>query len=317
MVNTFAHIKIRVLDAQFFLSFRCFCVQSEIMDMESVTPKKRANSNTCTSNKSSHKKKKANKSRIALEYFTFKEEKVDGDRIRRFYSCNECDKILNGTYHTNLSSHLQQHEEIYAEIYTPNLSIEEKRLKLLLECVEMVTINARSFTHLNDSSLHSMLEEKLDELEAAGRKLNLKSPHLTEVKDELRILSGNVREKICAEVKNRPLSLMVDAVTKRGRSILGFSLQNLINGKHIVRSIGMVELHLSHTGLYLADIIVKRLKEFEINLRQIVAISTDNGSNMLKMIKEIRKMEDDKDKPKNVANIQNGAEKINCTSNTT
>lgn len=56
--------------------------------MESVTPKKRANSNTCTPNKSSHKKK-ANKSRIALEYFTFKEEKVDGDRIRRFYSCND------------------------------------------------------------------------------------------------------------------------------------------------------------------------------------------------------------------------------------
>lgn len=148
------------------------------------------------------------------------------------------------------------HKKIYAEIIPINLSIEEKRFELLMQCVEMVAINGRSFTHLNDSAVQSMVKEKLDEFEAAGRKLNLKNPNLIEVKDELHETSKSVREKIRAEVKNRPLCLLVDAVTKRGRSILGFSLQFIMNGKHTIRSIGMVQLNSSHTGLYLAEIIV-------------------------------------------------------------
>ena len=95
------------------------------------------------------------------------------------------------------------------------------------------------------------------------------------------------REKIPTEVKNRVLSLMVDIVTKRGRSILGFSVQYVLNGKHTVRSIGMIELYESHTGVYLADVIVKRLKEFCIELHQVITITTDNGANVLKMIRDL------------------------------
>lgn len=53
----------------------------------------------------------------------------------------------------------------------------------------------------------------------------------------------------------------------------------------------MVQLNSSHTGFHLAEIIVNRLKEFGVTLNQIVAITTDNGSNMLKMVKDICKMD--------------------------
>lgn len=43
----------------------------------------------------------------------------------------------------------------------------------------------------------------------------------------------------------------------------------------------------SHTAVHLADIICTRLKFFEIDLKQILTITTDNGANMLKMIHDI------------------------------
>lgn len=252
------------------------------------TPVKRTTENSATPNK----KARINLCQSSLEFFTFLDTRSKDGLEKVYYTCNLCKKETNGTKLSNLSSHLSHHHpELVGKIRQPNGSIDEKRLKLLLECVESVSVNARPFAHLNDSSLHSMLDDKLSELESAGRKLNLKDPHLNEVKDCLVRISENCRDKIKHEIKNRPLSLLADIVTKRGRSILGFSLQYIFNGKLRVRSIGMVHLDASHTGIHLAELIVERLKEYDVGLYQIVAIATDNGSNMLKMVKDIRKIE--------------------------
>lgn len=155
------------------------------MDSQSVSPKKRTKSSFSTPNKSSNKKPKNNTSQIALGYFTFKDtQKINGIE-RPFYTCNECNNTFNGTNHGNLAKHLQRCSKSYREKVPLDSSIEEKRFELLMQCVEMVAINGRSFTHLNDSALRLMLKEKLDELEAAGRKLNLENPNLIEVKNEL------------------------------------------------------------------------------------------------------------------------------------
>lgn len=99
------------------------------------------------------------------------------------------------------------------------------------------------------------------------------------MKNCLRKTAQNIREKISIETKDRPISLMVDIVTKHGRSILGFSLQYIVNGNHKIRSIGMIHLDASHTAVYLAELIVNRLNEL------------DNGANMLKIVRDIRNME--------------------------
>lgn len=83
------------------------------------------------------------------------------------------------------------------------------------------------------------------------------------------------------------MSLLVDIVTKRGRSILGVSIQFMVAGKVQTRSIGMIELRQSHTGVYLAELIIKRLNELGIDLKQIITITTDNGANVLKMVRDM------------------------------
>lgn len=257
--------------------------------MDGTTPKKRKigeSFESCLDTPS--KRKRINISQKSQEYFLFKEDRVVDGVEKKFFVCTVCNKEINGTHTGNLSSHLQTHKNIFVKFIDRDQSIDEKRMILLFDCVEMVTINARSFTHLNDSSLHSMLNEKLCELESAGVKLNLKDPNLSEVKDCMKNISHKIRAKICNEVKGCPLSLMVDIVSKRGRSILGFSLQYILNGKQKIRSIGMIKLEKAHTATYLTEIIITQLMEFEIGLRQILTITTDNGSNMLKMVRDIQ-----------------------------
>ncbi|XP_031632090.1 uncharacterized protein LOC116346285 [Contarinia nasturtii] len=133
----------------------------------------------------------------------------------------------------------------------------------------------------------ALLEDKLKELESAGKGINLKDPHLREVKDFLQNVADKVRQKIKTETNNRAISLLCDIVTKRGRSIFGVSLQYIVGGKVTIRSIGMIELKDRHTGAYLAELTTKRLNDFDIDLPQIITITTDNGSNVLKMIRDI------------------------------
>lgn len=229
------------------------------------------------------KKRKLNRAEKSVAYFKL----ISEENSIKIYKCNECSKEVNGTKRSNLTSHLRCHPDIFHEAFRENQIIEEARLKLLLDCVELIGVNGRSFKCLTDSSIHSMNQKILRELKENGRELNLRDQNLFEVKDELMNISKQIHTKIGNEAQNRPISLMVDIVTKRSRSIFGMSIQYIINDTVKIRSIGMIELEDRHTGSYLADLIINRLKELGIHLKQLITITTDNGSNVLKMVRDI------------------------------
>lgn len=209
----------------------------------------------------------------------------------QMYKCKVCKNDVNGNKKWNLAAHLEYH---HSEEYNEAISDEKSdkstdyiRLKLLLNLVELVTVNGRPFKCITDSAISSLLEEKLEKLKLAGKGVNLQDPHLKDVKEKLKQVAEKIRQKIRTETKNRALSLLVDIVTKHGRSILGVSIQYILNGKITTRSIGMIELQDRHTGIYLATVIKERLHELGIDLAQIISITTDNGSNVLKMIRDM------------------------------
>lgn len=225
----------------------------------------------------------------AMQYFDFAEEVMVGENLNTFYKCKQCHGKYNGNKPHNLAAHLQRaHLQIFDEIYDlKKSSIATKRLKLLQNIVEIVTVNGRPFKYIMDSGFKSIIQSKLDKLKAAGHGINLSNPNLPDVKQLLHEIGNEIRNKIKREVVGRALSLLVDIVTKNNRSIFGVSIQYIHNGKLFVRSIGMIELLQSHTAVYLADVICNRLKVYDIDLKQIITITTDNGSNMLKMIRDI------------------------------
>lgn len=215
-------------------------------------------------------------------------DETDANGIKKF-KCKICTAKLSGTRSYNLASHLQHvHQKEYNEINGKKESpIEVKRIEILHSLVEIVTVNGRPFRSLLDSGFQSLIREDVKRINSAGCSLNLSDNNLPEVKKKLHEMANTVREKIKKEVNGRVLSLLCDIVTKNRRSIFGISIQYMFKGKLRVRSIGMMELHESNTGLNLAAAVCARLKLFDIELKQILTVSTDNGSNILKMVRDM------------------------------
>lgn len=79
-------------------------------------------------------------------------------------------------------------------------------------------------------------------------------------------------------------TVMVDGASKYQRSILGIYLQYMVDSRIVIRCAGMVNLTSKHTGVFLANTVLERLKILGIKTSQLVAITTDNGPNMTCMI---------------------------------
>lgn len=225
----------------------------------------------------------------AMEYFEYEKTIVcEKGNEKKYYKCLFCKELKNGTKEGNLASHLQYcNPSIYSDISGGKKNpLPIERLKLLQHCTEVVSVNGRPFNALLDSGFQSIIAQKLEKLRKGGCSLNLHDSNLTEVKKHLSETAKNVRAKIRSEVKGRIIGLLVDIVSKNHRSILGVSIQHVFEKKLRIRSIGMIDLDKAHTGVYLAQTIIKRLKEYEVEPPQILTITTDNGANVLKMIRD-------------------------------
>lgn len=243
-----------------------------------------------TPKKTPQKRKRAEDSigSRAVKYFNKISETNLADDSSKTHICVTCHTQINGSKEWNLAQHLQKcHIDIYQEIIGDKDTPEIKRLKFLQNCVEIVCVNGRPFASLLDSGFQKIVQNTLEELRTAGCPINIAHQNLPEVKDHLHKTAQQIQYEITKETQNRPLSLLVDIVTRQDRSICGFSVQYVLNGERKIRSVGMVELLQSHTGIYIAEIIVGRLKEFGIELKQIITITTDNGPNVLKMVRDI------------------------------
>ncbi|XP_051862744.1 uncharacterized protein LOC117577396 isoform X2 [Drosophila albomicans] len=72
------------------------------------------------------------------------------------------------------------------------------------------------------------------------------------------------------------------------KAILGINLQmihaSLAKTEIVVKTLGMIELGESHTGIYMKNKILEILDDYDISLDQIYSITSDNGRNMIKAV---------------------------------
>lgn len=242
------------------------------------------------------KKRKRDKSPTlseqSLAYFEFVEDKNE-KRMYRCKICSEDAKTVNGTKPSNLTSHLQRmHTSFFNEKIAKRVkeSLPMKRLRLLQNAVEIVTVNGRPFNSLLDSGYQAGIQNKLRKLRSAGIGVDFSQRNLPDVKKHLAKMAENVRTKIRQELNGKIMCIMVDICTKNNRSIYGISAQFIFEGNLKIRCLGMIELEESHTGEYLAGVLVERLAKFGIEKWQILCITTDNGKNVVKMIRDFNQM---------------------------
>lgn len=116
--------------------------------------------------------------------------------------------------------------------------------------------------------------------DSASKTINVKL-----IKTKIYKEANKIREKISVEVKHKMISLKLDSATCLERKFVGVNIQYILNAKIVVRNLAVLEVHERQTSSFLKDTIEQILSEFMIDLQQIYCICTDNGSNMIKMVK--------------------------------
>ncbi|KAI5643721.1 hypothetical protein NE865_04313 [Phthorimaea operculella] len=99
--------------------------------------------------------------------------------------------------------------------------------------------------------------------------------------------ADEIRQNIFSEIKCKLLSLKVDVGSVKFRRFLGLSIQYIHEDKMILRHLGVIELHQYNTGTYLKKSVMGIFGQYGIQINQIHSITTDNGSNMLCVTREV------------------------------
>lgn len=198
-------------------------------------------------------------------------------------------KPQNGKSKSNLIKHVKNvHRVFYETKYGESLENPVRvRLEYIQNCTELVTVNSESLALLTKTGLLKMNREKLEKLTLAGQGSGLATRGSPAVKKHIDYLATEIVERIKLEVKGKFVSVLVDGATRYRRSILGIYIQFMFNSSIVVRSIGMVNLISSHTGENLANIVRERLASVGVKTSQVIAVTTDNGSNMKSMIERL------------------------------
>ena len=140
--------------------------------------------------------------------------------------------------------------------------------------VEAVTLNGLPLSVFEKSSIKKLLKPMLV---ATGISLNRKSVReLT-----LKMAKKRVYE-LKEKVKGQLLCLKVDLCTRKGRHFIGINVQTIINGTVEVFTLKVKEMFVASTAEEIKLAILNSLAEIGVDISQIYAITTDNGSNVLK-----------------------------------
>lgn len=87
---------------------------------------------------------------------------------------------------------------------------------------------------------------------------------------------------IIEELRGKSVCLKLDSATRKGKSVIAICAQFIVESKMVMRTLAVYELAVSHTADTIRDEIIRVLQEFQVDVGQIYAITTDNGANYLK-----------------------------------
>lgn len=224
---------------------------------------------------------------------------------KQYYICQLCSKEVVGTNPTNLASHLLH---IHREVYNEHIgNVEEpiliSRLKLLQNCVSIITLGGRPINSLLDYGFQKIVCNQLKQFANAGHPLDLTKKNQPAVHEYLHHAADLVREKIKANIKSRPVSIQIDLASRLGRSVFGIDVQYVEKSNIIIHNIGMVVMDKAHTSDNLLQIYRKCLNRYNIERTQVISVSADNGKDVQKMIR-LEKINSGEEPPRKKAAIR-------------
>jgi len=124
---------------------------------------------------------------------------------------------------------------------------------LLNACIELTTVNGRPFSMLEDSGFQTILNPIL---KALGENQSINRHNIIQHISEA---ANSIRNEIICLTKNKLISLKIDGVTRKERSILGINVQLMVDDKLVVKTLAMVELFEKQTAENLKNVVAIHL----------------------------------------------------------
>jgi len=153
-------------------------------------------------------------------------------------SSNKCNKVKN--IFQKERKGIQPHID---DMNTIKLKMTKKDLEN--SCVELVTVNGRPFSILNDSGLQNIINPIKREIEDKSKQ----KFYITTESIQKKIFeeADRIRKEIYEDVKNIMISMKIDAVTRLDRSFIGINIQYIQNARITLRTLALKELKEIHT----------------------------------------------------------------------
>lgn len=169
------------------------------------------------------------------------------------------------------------------------VNVKISREDSLMGCLETVWIDERSFNLMKGKGLQRIMKSIVDEFARAGDPVSLGADYLQRKGiDALNV----VKNQITSELKGRLVSLQLDLTTHLGRCMLSVDTQYYADNKFKRIALAMTELKDDTCGVTLAREIERILHKFELNIFDVYAITTDNGTNVTNITKVIQMMQE-------------------------
>lgn len=114
-------------------------------------------------------------------------------------------------------------------------------------CIDLVTVNGRPFSILNDSGFLNIVNPIKQALEQTRKETFSITPE--SIKKKVAEEASNIRREISEEVKNNMVSIKIDAATHLDRLFLGINVQYIKSSKILLRTLGLAELKEKPTSM--------------------------------------------------------------------
>ncbi|KAJ6649012.1 hypothetical protein Bhyg_04244, partial [Pseudolycoriella hygida] len=217
--------------------------------------------------------------------------------------CILCEKQYSGCFIQNMKRHLCLHHTEEAAVDRvsikrrksskdePQSNSKRKREGKLSKgdyiknCVLLAAVNMVAFLLFN-----SPFFRNLTLIHATVTKTIVNSSNIGNF---IRQTEIRIRHLIASEIKNRLISIKLDIATRHHRSMLCVNVQYYCSNRKqlVIRTLGCVELRRSHKSSYLEQRLYSILSLYEIDKKNIYSYTSDNGANLLRLGKLIKKMQ--------------------------
>lgn len=254
------------------------------------------------------------------------EKYVCFDEVKNISKCLLCEKVLTGKITSNIKRHYEtvhgkkitNTDEVQSTAMLPSsskrrsnsISITMDKNEFILCCVGLVTVKHMPFRIFDDDDYFKKIIRPYEE----HYKININSRNIV---DKVNTVANKIKEKISKNVFKKMMCLKIDVATRMDKSILGINIQYVKESKIYINTIGMVQLKRRHTSHFLKGEIINCLKEFNIDISQIYACTSDNGANVIKTSKLLADLQEEMQNQPHEDAISDDEEYLNIHSSLT